>query len=105
MQEQGQNQSTGKNIFCWLITAAVIIIAVILLWPLFFSSEPELPSEVIPPLQEETTADEDITEQLSEGTTTGEIMQDLEALEQEAKKLLQDIETELQRMEQEAEQL
>jgi hypothetical protein len=105
MQEQRQNQSTGKSILCWLITAAVIIIAVILLWPLFFSPQPEIPSEMIPLPSEETTAGEDITEQLSEGTTIGEIGQDIDSLEKEAEDLLQGLEDELQQMEQELEQL
>jgi len=100
MQEQRQNQSTGKSILCWLITAAVIIIAAVLLWPLFFSPEPEIPSEMIPLPQ-----GEDITEQLSEGTTIGEIGQDIDSLDDEAEKLLQDLESELQQMEQELEQL
>lgn len=107
MQEQRQNQSTGKSILYWLVTAAVIIVAAIFLWSLslFFSPQPELPSEMIPLPQEETTAGEDITEQLSEGTTIEEIKQDLESLEEGAEKLLEDIEAELQQMEQELEQL
>jgi len=106
MQEQIQKQSSGKSIFCWLITAAVIIVAAILLWPLFFAPEPEFPSGATPvPQEEEIAAEEDITEKLTEGTTIEEIKQDLESLKEETERLLRDIETELQQMEQELEQL
>jgi flagellar basal body-associated protein FliL len=106
MQEQIQKQSSGKSIFCWLITAAVIIVAAIFLWPLFFASEPEFPSDTtLVPQQEEATAEEDISGQLTEGTTIEEIKQDLESLKEETEKLLGDIEAELQQMEQELEQL
>lgn len=103
MQEQTQKQSSGKSLIFWLIVVAVIIIAGVSLWYFLFVPEIEIPSGVTPVV--ETLPISDITEQLTEGTTIEEIGQDLETIETEADKLLQDLEAELERIQRELNQL